>query len=58
MQEVQEFKQLVESYRPQMSNLDLSSSKCCVPPPNPGGPKTTKPIPAVTEITDKVTTAL
>lgn len=58
MQEMREFKQLVDSYRPQMSNLDLTSSKCCVPPPTPGGPKTTKLVPAVTESTNKVTTAL
>ena len=43
MLEVQEFKQTVASYRPQLLNLDATSGKCCTPPPTPGGPKPAKP---------------
>ena len=42
MQEVQEFKQTVASYRPQLLNLDATLGKCCTPPPTPGGPKPAK----------------
>ena len=53
MQEMQEFKQVVQNYRPQLIALDTTSSQCCLPPTTPGGPKST----TVTENMSTVTVA-
>ena len=55
VQEVQEFNQMVNQYRPQLDHLDIVSTKCIVPPPTPGGPKATKPLPTEPESASKVT---
>ena len=58
MQEVQEFKKLIEGYRPQLNNLETTSVKCCLPPSTPGGPKAAKLTPTLAESSSTVTTEL
>ena len=52
LQAVTEFKQVVEKYKPNLLDLDRVSSRCCFPPPTPGGPKiSTKPTKSMTKVT-------
>ena len=51
LQKMQDFKQTVADYRPQLLNLDAASAKCCTPPPTPGGrPQPTKPDETASEV--------